>query len=160
MSTQGMTIAEIDKAKKIKDAPLEILNTEEKRARYRILREKLGRSKLSVEGEPGVHYFWADKSDENDMSRLDSLGYSIVREEDPEAVLKGTKKAKVKANGLRRDGTYVVGDVILTQCEQEVYDFLMLANSERHEDLARGAQRDFREAAERSGVPTFEHNPK
>jgi hypothetical protein len=155
------TVAELlasqDKAKVQSAIPLEQLDEAGKRARFAALRMKMGKSRLAVVGLPGIHYFWADKGDNSEMALFESWGYSLVKEPQAELVLKGEAKAKIQANGLRLDGTYVVGDVILTQCPLETYEFLALLNAERHEELASGAQRDFRTEAEKLAVPVFDH---
>lgn len=157
MATVSEILAEQERAKIVSSIPLEKLNREEKRKRYELLRSKMNRSRLAVEGDRNMHYFWAGFGDRNEMARLEGLGYSLVREPNARAVMNGEVKAKITANGLKEDGTYVVGDVILTQCSLETYEFLMLANSERHEELASGAQRDFRSEAEQLAVPVFDH---
>jgi hypothetical protein len=139
---------------------LEQMSSNAKRQRYLELRSKLGRSRLQVYGDPNMHYFWADRGDHSEIARLEGVGYSMVREPNAVAVLRGEAKPRISANGLREDGSYVVGDVILTQCSMETYEFLMLATSERHEELALGAQRDFRSEAEALAVPVFDHNAK
>lgn len=126
-----------------------------RKKRYAELRERLGKSKLEVIGLPGIHYFWA-LNDSSEMARLDIQGYRIVREPNAEAVLAGKATPKVKASGLRQDGTYVVGDVILTEVEEEVYEFIQLDIAERHEQLVEGGKADFIMEAEKKGIPTFE----
>jgi hypothetical protein len=153
MSTQP-TVADLLKSQK----PLEAMNAEEKRARYKLLKSKMGRSRLAVEGKKELHYFWAGLEDQHEMARLEGLGYFIVREPNAADVMAGKTKGQINANGLRSDGTYVVGDVILTACPLEVYEFIMLANSERHEEMALGAQRDFQTEATQLAVPVFDHS--
>lgn len=132
-----------------------------RKARYSELRKKLGRSKLEVKGKPGLHYFWADSiRDQGELIRLSSLGYFIVREPKVIEVLAGKAKPEIEANGLCEDGTYKVGDVMLMACPQEVYDFLSLDISERHEDMIRGVTDTFKASAEELGVPTFEPKSK
>lgn len=157
MATVAEMLKEQEMQKIQSSVPLEKLDEAGKRARYKILREKMGRSRLAVVGKPGIHYFWADRGNNSDMALFESWGYSLVHEPNAEAVMRGEAKAEISANGLRADGTYVVGDVILTQCPMEVYEFLMMANAERHEELATGAQRDFRSEAEKVAVPVFDH---
>jgi hypothetical protein len=155
------TVAEILASKNTKldsSVPFEQMSEAAKKARYQLLRSKMGQSRLTVIGLPGLHYCWASKDDLNELARLDSLGYEIVREPEAEAVLAGKKQPKIQANGLKADGTYTVGDVILVQCSEEVYEFIQMANSERYEEMALGAQRDFRLEAEKLAVPTFEHS--
>ena len=143
----------------IASAPVVGIMTEEaKRQRYRELAAKMGRSKLEVKGRPDRHYFWADMNDTNGMIQIETLGYSIVREPDAVAVLAGKAKAKIAANFLKPDGTFNNGDVILTECDIEVYEMIMAYNAERHEQMAIGAQRDFRQEAEKFKVPVFDKN--
>jgi hypothetical protein len=136
--------------------PLENLDEAGKRRRYEAFRAKLGVSKLFVKGKPGIHYLWADRGDRSEMATLQYRGYKIVREPHVKEVLAGEKEPEIVANGLGEDGTYCLGDVILVQCSQETYDFICLANSERHEDLTKGAQRDFIAGARERGVPVFD----
>lgn len=157
MATIAEELAKKEKQVVQSGVPLEKLDEAGKRARYKLLREKMGRSRLAVVGKPGIHYFWADRGNNSDMALFESWGYSLVHEPNAEAVMRGEAQAQISANGLRADGTYVVGDVILTQCPMEVYEFLQLANAERHEELASGAQRDFRSEAEQLAVPVFDH---
>jgi hypothetical protein len=154
------TVSELIGVNKQDPVMLEQMSAAAKRLRYLELRSKLGRSRLQVHGDPNMHYFWADRGDHSEIARLEGVGYSIVREPRATEVLHGEAKPKISANGLREDGSYVVGDVILTQCSMETYEFLMLATSERHEELALGAQRDFRTEAESLAVPVFDHNAK
>jgi hypothetical protein len=156
------TIGELARNQVRSSLPLAELNTEEKRARYESLRKKMGRSRLEVTGDPNMHYFWADRSPSGqaDMARMEGLGYSIVREPQASEVLTGKAKPRIVANGLTLDGTYVIGDVILTQCSQETYEFICLADSQRHEDMVAGAQRDFKTEAESMAVPVFETQEK
>jgi hypothetical protein len=139
---------------------LSALSKEERQRRFEELRKRMGQSKFKVVGEQGVHYLWAAKNDSNEMTRLDILGYSIVREPSPKEVLDGTKAPKISASGLRADGTYTIGDVILTQVDQDVYDYLMLSNDEVSEQAVQNAKDSFRASAEADGVPTFEFSPK
>jgi hypothetical protein len=127
-----------------------------RRLRYEELRKKLGRSKLQVEGKPELHYFWADNvRDQGEVIRLTSIGYFIVREPKVVEVMAGKAKAEIVANGLKEDGTYVIGDVILMACPLEVYEFLELDVVQRHEDLARSAVETFEQEAQQQGTPTF-----
>ena len=136
--------------------PIGTLSQEEKAKRYAELRARMGESKFKVVGKPGIHYFWAAKEDSNEMVRLELIGYSVVKEPNAADVLAGKKKPEIAAAGLRQDGTYSIGDVILTQCDQDVYDFCMLENEQKSEDAVRAAKESFKVEAEKSGVPTFE----
>lgn len=140
------------------NSPQAVANRKE---RYALLRKKLGRSKLEIKGKAGLHYFWADNNrDQGELIRLSGAGYFIVRESKVKEVLAGTVKPEIEANGLCEDGTYKIGDVMLMACPDEVYEFLQLDVSERHEDLVRGVSETFKANAEELGVPTFEPKTK
>jgi hypothetical protein len=132
------------------------LSEEQRNRRYEELRQRMGRSRLEVKGEPGKHYFWAHASDSNELDRLDLLEYTLVRELNAKEVLAGKAKPKIKAGGLREDGTYKQGDVILMQCDEEVYEFQMLENERRSNQQQQSAKDNFVFEAEQKGVPTFE----
>lgn len=136
--------------------PLASLTAAERKKRFDELRTKLGKSKLEVKGDPGTHYFWADKGDDGERIRLESIGYWIVREPNAKAVLKGEAKPKITANGLHEDGTYRVGDVLLMACSQDLYDLQLLENDERMREDQTSIRQNFRLEAEKQGVPTFE----
>lgn len=136
-----------------------------RKARYEAYRQRLGQPKLAVTPVTlkNKHFFWAPnpgtwKGDDSEMVRLDTLGYAVVKEPKAADILAGkeVKDRLVIAGGLRADGTYVIGDVILTFCDEEVYEFHMMDVEERSDALISGAQEDFKTEAARSGVPTFE----
>jgi hypothetical protein len=128
-----------------------------RRKRYEELRARIGRSRLEVKnGKKGKHYFWAAREDQAESIRLEGLGYEIVKEPNAKKVLAGEAKPLIEAQGLKEDGTYVVGDVILMMCDDEVYEFIQMDVSERHEALIEGAVADFTTEAAKSGVPTFQ----
>jgi hypothetical protein len=136
--------------------PLGSLSKEERRARYAKYRAAAAKSRFEVKGPEGIHYFWAPKDDSSEMTRLDIIGYTIVREPKAAEVLAGKAEPVISASGLRQDGTYVIGDVILAQCPLETYEFALLDIEERHEAMLRAAKDNFLIEAEKSGVPTFE----
>lgn len=136
-----------------------------RKARYDAYRKKLGQPKLAVTpvSLKGKHFFWAPnpgtwKGDDSEMVRLDTLGYAFVKEPKVKEILSGKEVPDrlVIAGGLREDGTYVIGDVILTFCDQEVYEFHLLDVEEKSDQLINGAQEDFKTEAARQGVPVFE----
>src|SRR6267142_2193783 len=129
--------------------PSATLTAEARNRRYTELRERIGRPRLEVVGLPGRHYFWAPRGDSNELDRLDLLGYRIVRELDATNVLAGKAEPKIKAAGLREDGTYVLGDVILVDCDQEVYEFLMLDAEQRSNAQQSSAKDNFTFEAEK-----------
>ena len=136
--------------------PAATLTAEARKRRYEELRKRIGKPRLEVKGDPTKHYFWGPRGDSNELDRLDLIGYSIVRCDNVKDVMAGEAKPKVEAAGLREDGTYVLGDVILLQCDKEVYEFLLLDNEERSNAQQASAKYNFTTEAEKKGVPTFE----
>jgi len=120
--------------------------------KYEALRQKMSRSRLSVKPPPGKTGYWARKDDEGELSRLDYLGFKIVHD-DP-------KSPKWQANGFKQDGTYQIGDVVLLECDSDVYEFLLDENQRQADQLVSGAKESFLGEAEKYGVPTFEVNPE
>lgn len=147
----GVTVVE-----PISAVPSATLTAEARNRRYAELRERIGKPRLEVNGIKGRHYFWAPRGDSNELDRLDLLGYRIVREPNVKDVLAGKAEPKVKAAGLREDGTYVLGDVILVDCDQEVYEFLMMDVEQRSNQQQSSAKDNFTYEAEKQGVPVFE----
>ena len=140
----------------ISATPTAVLDAEARKKRYQDLRQRMGKSRLEVQGLPGRHYLWAHRGDSNELDRLDLLGFVITREPNVKDVLAGKTKPRIKAGGLREDGTYVQGDVILVDCPEEVYEFITLENEERANGLVSSAKDNFVFESEKQGVPTFE----
>lgn len=140
----------------ISAVPSAALTAEQRRKRYEDLRSRVGKPRLEVKGDPTKHYFWGPRGDSNELDRLDLIGYIIVREPNAKDVLAGKAKPKITAAGLREDGTYVLGDVILLQCDMETYEFLMLDNDEKARALQMSAKDNFLFESQKAGVPTFE----
>lgn len=136
--------------------PSAALTEEQRQRRYSELRERMGKSRLEVVGKKGRHYFWGPRGDSNELDRLDLLGYKIVREPNVKDVLAGKAEPQIRAAGLREDGTYVLGDVILLECDEEVYEFLLLESEQKSNSQQAAAKDNFQFEAEKSGVPTFE----
>ena len=160
MSTQtpATAVAKVEPEKpNLTSAPtLGELTPEQKRQRYQQLRERSGKSKLEVKGDPKLHYFWAHRTDDAQLIQFETNGYWVVREKNAKEVLAGKAKPAITASGLREDGTYVIGDVILMACTMEVYEFLMLDQDEQMAEMKRAAKDDFRVEAEKVGAPVFE----
>lgn len=140
----------------ISAVPSATLTAEARARRYSELRERIGKPRLEVKGLPGRHYFWGPRGDSNELDRLDLIGYRIVRESNAKDILAGKAQPKVQAAGLREDGTFVLGDVILLDCDAEVYEFLMLDVEQRSNQQQHAAKDNFVFEAEKTGVPTFE----
>lgn len=145
--------------KPVSGEPKVQLTEAQRKKRFAELRERIGKPRLQVVGDPAKHYFWAHRADSQELDRLDTMGYSIVREANAEEVLAGKAKPRIQAGGLRADGTYVLGDVILTECEQDVYDYMMMLNDEKVEQSQQAAKDNFRVEAEKQGAPTFPIGP-
>ena len=153
MSTSTVTVASAK--------PLSQLSVEEKKKRWKELsRTARYADQTSVHGEPHMHYFWANKTDEPELIRLQTLGYTFVKEPNPADVLAGKAKAKITAAGLKEDGTYVRGDVILMQVPQEDYEFFLLDIEQRHEENMLSVKTEFLDSAAQAGAPTFEVSKK
>lgn len=136
--------------------PIGVLTPDQRKKRVDDLRSRMGRSRLEVEGDPAMHYFWAPKDDSGELIRLEILGYRIVREPSPKEVLAGKVTPKIRANGLREDGTYIIGDTILTEVEKDVYEILMEEPTRLNDAMKAAATEDFKNEAAKQGVPTFE----
>lgn len=137
--------------------PLLLLSPEEKKRRWREMSAKARfADQTLVIGLPEVHYFWANNTDDSELIRLQSMGYTIVKEPQPQEVLSGKVKPKITAAGLKEDGTYVRGDVILMQVPQEDYEFFLLDIEQRHEEGMNSVKTEFLDSAAQQGVPTFE----
>lgn len=130
--------------------PISEMTDEERRQLYaQRRREQAGKSRLDVKGEPGIHYFWAEKDDDAEIIRMKADGYWVVKETD-------VTKPKIRAAGLKEDGTYSFGSVILMACTEETYQLHLLDVEMRGEELRQGAVIDFQVEQEKRGVPTFE----
>ena len=125
-----------------------VLSAEERRQLYDKLRLRMSTSKLAVTAPPGMQAYWARKNDDSEMARLDYLGFRKVIE------INGQPK-RYKAQGLREDGTYVMGDVILMEISSDEYNFYVEENSRKASEMARSAKEKFVEDAEKQGAPTF-----
>lgn len=162
----------ISKPPEVAAKPLKEMTKEERKRRYSEYKKKQGKSKLEViGGDPNRHYFWAgfghsagpvsEAYNSVEMVRLEYDEYTIVKVSNPADVLSGKAKAKhgnyeITAGGLRQDGTFVIGDVILMSCPQEVYEFHMLDVEERSEAQISASVEQFKTTAAAAGVPTFE----
>src|SRR5271166_6288870 len=157
MTTTLVTPAEVkpNDIKLTSAPPLGELTPAQKKQRYKQLRERMGKSKLEVKGDPKLHYFWAHRTDDAQIIEFESKEYQIVKEPNAKDVLAGKTQPKIIASGLREDGTYIVGDVILMSCPLDVYEFLMLDQDEQMSQQQRAAKDDFKFEAEKVGAPTF-----
>ena len=134
-------------------SPAKPLSDLEKEQRFRELRSRMNESRLKVIAPPGKVGYWARKDDEQELSRLNYMGFEIVHEADP-------KKPIWKASGLREDGTYCLGDVILVEIDAETYEFYLQEDQRKSEALVGSVKQSFVDDAERQGVPTFKVDKK
>jgi hypothetical protein len=133
----------------VESAPIGIPKDKAGRAEwYAKMRERMGKSRFKVEKVPaGYTAYWARKNDEEELSRMDVLGFRVVRD-DP-------AKPRYKANGLKADGTYVMGDVILMEIPTDEYEFYKEENHSRATALVNGVPESFMNEALKQGAPAF-----
>jgi hypothetical protein len=134
--------------KPISAPPAEPLTMEEKRQRFAALRQRMGRSQIEVTPPAGKSGYWAHLTDTRELGRLDWVGFKIVHD-DP-------KDPKWKANGLKEDGTYIVGDVILMEIDTWLFEMLQQEYVDVNEAQRKNAPRVFKDEAEKQGSPVFE----
>ena len=132
--------------------PAKPLTPDERKHLLANLRNNMGKSRLAVQGPSDMHPYWARSNDMEEMSRLESLGFRVVVEDH--------KHLRYKASGLRQDGTYIIGDVILMEVPKEVHDILVEENHKTSKNLVASAKETFKDEANRQGVPTFEVQTK
>lgn len=123
----------------------------DRKAAFLRVRERMNHSRLAITPPTGKAGYWANRNNESEMSRLDYLGLSVVKETDP-------KKPRWKAFGLREDGTYQQGDLILMECDAVEYAALKEISIDRARDQQSNAKDTFLQEAEEAGVPTFKIN--
>lgn len=136
----------------------QLLSPSDRRKRYDELRTRMGQGILDVKSPPGVRAIWAMcKGDhgELEMSRLDFLGFKIVKEDMKPGALK-----RFTASGLKADGTYVVGDVTLMEIDEEVYNLMKEIELDIFDELRRGIPAQFVDKAKGQGSPVFEVDEK
>jgi hypothetical protein len=128
--------------------PAQQLTVEEKRQRFAALRARMGRSQIEVTPPAGKTGYWAPVNDTREMGRLEWLGFHVVHD-DP-------KHPVWQANGMKDDGTYIIGDVILVEISTEDYEAIQQAYIDNHEAMMTNTKASFVEDAAKQGVPTFE----
>jgi len=125
------------------------LTPEGRKQRFAELRKRMGRSQIAVVPPAGKIGYWAPLNDSREMGRLDWLGCKVVHESDP-------KRPLWRANGLKADGTYVIGDVILMECDEETWGMLQEEYLNVHEAMMTNTKATFIQDAAQVGVPAFE----
>lgn len=134
--------------KPVSAPPAKELTADEKRQRFAALRARMGRSQIEVTPPAGKTGYWAPVNDTRELGRLEWLGFHIVHD-DP-------KQPAWKANGMKEDGTYVIGDVILVEISTEDYETIQQTYVDQHESMMINTKASFKEDAAQQGVPTFE----
>jgi hypothetical protein len=131
------------------------LSPEAKRQRYAEMRSRLGRSKIEVKCPEGIQAIWALKMNEYEMARMDWLGFKTVVED-----MKPGAKKRFDAAGLRADGTYCLGDVILMEIDSETYALQKEIELDSFAEFRDGIPQEFQTNAAEQKVPTFEITEK
>jgi hypothetical protein len=128
--------------------PAKQLTPEERKKLLTSLRERMGRSQIETTPPAGKVGYWAHTTDTREMGRLQWVGFQIVHD-DP-------AKPAWKANGIKEDGTYVCGDVILMEIDEQIYELLQQEYIDINEAQRKNAPQVFISDADAKGVPTFE----
>lgn len=131
------------------------LTPEQRRQKYTELRARMGRSKIDVKCPPGVHVIWALKMNEYEMARLDWMGFKIVVED-----MKPGAKKRFDAAGIKQDGTYALGDVILMEIDEETYELQKQIELDDFATMRMGIKQEFAGKAQEAKAPVFELNEK
>lgn len=137
------------------EVPITKLSPEERRERYAQLRGKMGRSRIAVESPEGITAIWASKNDEDERSRMDWMGFKLVRED-----MKAGAKRRFQASGLKEDGTYVIGDVILMEIDTESYELMKQIEVDDFEQMRSNIPQEFITKANEAKALAFEVNEK
>lgn len=132
-----------------------VLTPEERKRRYTEMRAKLGRSKIETKAPEGTTVIWAMKDNEYERARMDWLGFKVVVED-----MKPGAKRRFSAAGLKEDGTYVLGDVILMEIDTETYLLQKQIEIDDFELLRQSIPEEFKSSAKKEEVPTFEVTDK
>ncbi len=132
--------------------PAKPLTSEERKHLLINLRRNMGQSRLRVVGPSDMHPYWARLHDMEEMSRLESYGFRVVVED--------RANIRYRASGLRQDGTYIQGDVILMEAPKEVWDYLVKDYLSTAKSLVASAKTTFKDEANRAGVATFDVETK
>src|SRR5436190_1787190 len=119
------------------------MTPEERKARLDEIRRRMQLSTLSVTPPSGWVCRWARSTDSQDIARLEYKGYQIVKD-DPKSPRYKT------AIRCRDDGTYSVGDVILVEIPQEIWEFLREDEKERADLMVQSAEAVFLTAADKA----------
>lgn len=137
-----------DTIKPVSAATSKPLTPVERQQRFAELRRRMGKSQIEVTPPAGKVGYWVDKDDIREIGRLRWLGWEIVHD-DP-------KQPAWTANGAQSDGTYVIGDVILMEIDQDSYDLIQEEYLSRHSAMMENTRANFASDAGQQGVPVFE----
>jgi hypothetical protein len=131
------------------------LTEEERAARYKELRERLAVSRIYVRPPAGIVCRWVRRDDANDISYHEWLGFVVAKDDPKEAKHKRRFQTAVP---IKEDGTYIVGDVILMEIDQDTYEFFLAERLRMANAAPAAAKTGFKEQAAQKQVPTFERN--
>lgn len=127
------------------------MSPEERKRRYAEMRSKLTRSKIEVKAPEGVSAVWAMKDNEYERARMDWMGFKVVVED-----MKEGAERRFDAAGLKQDGTYVLGDVILMEIDTETYVMQKEIEIDDFESMRNNIPEEFKSQARKNEVPVFE----
>lgn len=143
---------------RVESAPVQgkPLTKEERALKYANIRKLLATSRISVTPPPGRACRWVRRDDQSDISLHEFFGFQISREPDIK-VPSEQRRFKTSANP-QADGSYIIGDVILMDIDEETYEMLKEESLDRAKAQAGMAKEAFKKDAEQSGVPVFERD--
>lgn len=131
------------------------ISEDEKQRLIALSEQNVNASILKVQGPEGFHPYWANK---NLDGLVGSVGYFqtkgfLIAKDDP----KKPESARFwNARGHQPNGTYVIGDLILMFCPNEVWDRYEQQNLANAKRYAGDVKRNFKDVAQNlEGVSVY-----
>jgi hypothetical protein len=143
----------------VKSAPIPVtraMSKDERAAKYADMRRRLSQSRIAVTPPPGRACRWARRDDQNDISLHEWWGFTISRE--PDITVPPEKRRFKTGLNPQADGSYVLGDVILMDIDEEMYEMYKEEAVERGRAQAGMSKEAFKNKAAETGVPTFDRS--
>jgi hypothetical protein len=136
-------------------APAMSITEDEKQRLIALSEQNINASILKVDGPGGFHPYWANCALDGQVGSVgyfETKGFVIARD-DP---AKAESERFWKARGARPDGTYVIGDLILMFCPDEVWDKYEQKNLQNAKRYSANIKQHFRDSAENlDGIKIF-----